>query len=284
MRIAGAVWRFWLVRDHLAEGRGWTEELLALPGAARRSAARAKAISAAGSLAYWMHDYDSVRAPYEESLEIYRELGDRPGEAAEAYNLAFAYMLEGDMGAAQKSLHVSAEISRRLDDPVRLAYATMGLSFIALQEGDFDAGGALVEDARRTFLEAGDLWGVTLTSGTQAGLAMKEGDHERARASTLDSLAAAEALGNTLSIAVSLQELAVVEIRQGRPDRGIRLAGAAQRIKEEVGGEAPPLIVGLDDPLEVAKGSLSDERTGELYDEGRAMTLEQAIDYARRDS
>jgi predicted ATPase/class 3 adenylate cyclase len=284
LRIAGAVWRFWQVRDHLAEGRRRTEELLALPGAAAPSAARAKALSAAGSLAYWLHDPESVREAYEESLAIYRELGDRPGEAEGAYNLAFAYMLEGDMGAAKKILHVAVEVSRRLDDPVRLAYANMALSFIAGHEGDLDAGGALVEDARRTFLEAGDLWGFAVASGTQAAFAMKEGDHERARISMLDSLDAAEALSNNLSIAVSLQGLAILAIRQRRPERGLRLAGAAQRIKEEAGGEAPPLIVGLDDPLEIAKGSLPGERIGALYEEGRSMSLEQAMAYARGES
>jgi predicted ATPase/class 3 adenylate cyclase len=284
LRIAGAVWRFWQVRGHLSEGRKWTDELLALPAAAARTAARAKALLAAGSLAYWLRETDSVRGPYEESLAIYRELGDRLGEAEAAYNLAFAHMLAGDFRAAGETLRFAADMYRESNDPVRLAYANMAQSFVAFHDGDLDRTDALVEDARRTFRERGDLWGVSVTAGTKAAVALNRGDFEGARAATFDSLDAAEALGNTLSMAVAFQGLAVLAIRLGRPEVGIRLAGAVDRIKEVAGGEPPPEIVGLEDPMEVVKGSLPDDRIAALWEEGRMMNLDEALALARREA
>jgi predicted ATPase/class 3 adenylate cyclase len=282
LRIAGALWRFWRLRGHMAEGRRWTDELLALPAAAARTAGRAKGLSAAGSLAYWLRDMESVREPYEESLAICRELGDRRGEAEGAYNLAFAYMLAGDIAAAKDIVQVAVDIYRGLDDRFGLAYANMARSFVALQEGDLEAAGMSVEDARRAFLELGDLWGVAVTSSTKAALALKRGDHDHSRVFSLESLDANEKLGDTLGMAVAIQALAVLAVRVNHPETGVRLAGAVDRIKEIAGGEPPPAMVGLEDPREIAKGSLTDGRIAELWKVGRAMSFDQTIALARR--
>jgi predicted ATPase/class 3 adenylate cyclase len=282
LRLAGYLWRFWQLRGHLAEGRRWTDELLAMPAARNRTASRAKALSAAGSLAYWLRDTNSLRGPYEESLAIYRELGDRRGEAEAAYNLGFANLLSGDLRAAQELYRRAAEIHRDLDDPIRLAHATAAQGMVAYQEGDLETTEALVEEAHVTFQDVGDLWGIVLTSGLVCALALRGGDYDRARPAAIEALEANLALGNTLGNAVSIQALAVLAVRLGRPEAGVRLAGAIDRIKEVAGGEAPPAIVGLEDPREIAKDFLTEGRIAELWEEGRAMRLDEAIALARR--
>jgi tetratricopeptide (TPR) repeat protein len=281
LRMAGALWRFWQMRDHLAEGRRWTDELLGLPGASARTAARGKALAAAGSLAYWLRDAEAVRGPYKESLAIYRELEDRRGEAEATYNLGFASFLTGDLRGAKELFERASEMYRQLDDPIRLAHGSAALAMVAYREGDLEATGALVDEARTTFRTVGDLWGIALTSGQLAALALKRGDYERCRAVSLESLEANERLGNTLGMAVSFQALAVTAIRLGRPEAGVRLAGVADRIREVTGGEAPPAIVGLEDPLEVATASLTEQQIAALLDEGRAMSMVDAMAYAR---
>jgi hypothetical protein len=49
---AGALWRFWQQRGHLAEGRRWLEEVLAMPSGQAPTAARAKALAGAGGIAW----------------------------------------------------------------------------------------------------------------------------------------------------------------------------------------------------------------------------------------
>jgi predicted ATPase/class 3 adenylate cyclase len=283
LRITGALWRFWQVRGHLAEGRRWSDDVLALPGAAARTCSRAKALSAAGSLAYWLRDTDSVRGPYEESLTIYQELGDPRGEAEALYNLGFAYLLAGEYPAAQDLYQRAADMYRGLDDPRRLAHAITAMAMAAYQQGDLETTDVLNEEARATFLRVGDLWGIALTAGQLTALGLKRGDLKRARAAAIDSLEANQALGSTLGNAVSIQALAVLAVRLGRPERGVRLAGAVDRIKEVAGGEAPQGIVGLEDPCEIAKTSLTQDRIEALREEGRAMTLDEATALARRE-
>lgn len=75
--------------------------------------------------------------------------------------------------------------------------------------------------------------------------------------------------------------MGVLAIRQGEPGRGIRLAGAAARMKELAGGEPPRTIVGLEDPLELVEGTMPRARIDQLWTEGRTLTSEAAIALAR---
>ena len=54
LRLAGALWRFWEVRGHLAVGRSWLSEMLRLAGSDAEAAARAKALLGAAVCAYYL--------------------------------------------------------------------------------------------------------------------------------------------------------------------------------------------------------------------------------------
>jgi hypothetical protein len=172
---------------------------------------------------------------------------------------------------------------RRLNDPVHAAHGNAALAMVAQQTGDLQEARALVEEARVTFLEAGDLWGIAQSLGQLAALALRLGDNEGCRTFCFESLEANQQLGNVFGIGVAIQALAVLAVRLGRAEVGLRLAGAVDRLRETAGGEAPPSIVGLDDPREVAKGSLTEKEIEALLVEGRAMSLDEAIALARRE-
>jgi predicted ATPase/class 3 adenylate cyclase len=282
LRLAGALWRFWQLRSHLTEGLAWTERLLSLPDAAARTMARARALGARGSLAYYLQDLEQVGRSYEESLAIAREAGDLRGQADGAYNLAFVHLLARDGRSAEALFEEAAERFREIGDEVGRAHANDGLALVASGEGDFARAERLLEENLRTFTAVEDMWGLALTSGQLAGISLSRGDLDRARAAALRSLAAGEALAAHVFNAVSVQALAVVAIRSGRIERGVRLAGFSDRLRELAGGEAPRSIVGLDDPWELAKDDLPPERIEALAHEGRSMGVDEGLAYARQ--
>ncbi|HWT79799.1 MAG TPA: NB-ARC domain-containing protein, partial [Candidatus Methylomirabilis sp.] len=63
LRLAADLWRFWLVRSHMREGRERLERVLVLPGAEKRTNARAKALHHAGTIIHEISDYTEAR-PY----------------------------------------------------------------------------------------------------------------------------------------------------------------------------------------------------------------------------
>jgi Adenylate and Guanylate cyclase catalytic domain len=120
-------------------------------------------------------------------------------------------------------------------------------------------------------------------TGELSFLAFRMGDLRRARAAAVRSLEGGLAMGGRDWSAVAIQALAVLSIHEGNVERGVRLAGAADRFREIAGGEAPPAIVGQEEPLDLARGKLPPERIESLWEEGRALTLEQAAALARED-
>ena len=89
MRMAAALWRFWQIRAHMTEGREILADLLEAD-AEVEPAIRARALSAAGSLAYWQNDGPTCIAYYEASLGLRRDLGDQADVASSLYDLGHA--------------------------------------------------------------------------------------------------------------------------------------------------------------------------------------------------
>jgi predicted ATPase len=80
LRLAGALDSFWAMSGSLSEGRRWLEQSLAC-GAAAPDPARAKALYALARLAQLQTDQPAALRAHEESLSLYRQLGERHGIA-----------------------------------------------------------------------------------------------------------------------------------------------------------------------------------------------------------
>src|SRR5207253_2278345 len=81
LRLGGALWRFWHVRGHHREGHEWLMRLLARDkssGCGDRGARvrRARALNAAGLLAWYQGDSETTHRLAVESLAIGRALND----------------------------------------------------------------------------------------------------------------------------------------------------------------------------------------------------------------
>jgi hypothetical protein len=63
--------------------------------------------------------------------------------------------------------------------------------------------------------------------------------------------------------------------------RALRLAGASEAIKEAAGAQAPPQFLDLPDPREEARRTLGEAAVAAARNEGRAMSIEQTVAYAR---
>jgi predicted ATPase len=74
LRLGTALFRYWEIREYLAEGRDRLGRLLKLAGAAAPTKLRVRALFAAGVLAGEQGDYASADALINESQDIAREL------------------------------------------------------------------------------------------------------------------------------------------------------------------------------------------------------------------
>src|SRR5205823_6050795 len=102
---------FWLIRNHVREGQTFLEKVLA--GSEEEvTSARAEALRYLGILLETMGEYKQAEKPCEESLALYRQLGDPAGVAWARYALG---QVAFDLILLRKVLFVSQAGSTALD-------------------------------------------------------------------------------------------------------------------------------------------------------------------------
>jgi tetratricopeptide (TPR) repeat protein len=283
LRIVGALWRFWHLDGHLSEGRRWAAAVLALPSAAGRTVARAKALSAAGGLAYWQGDVLAVRAAYAEALAISEELGDEALQAQATYDLAFAYGLIPTRAHSRRLLEKSRMMFERVGNAVGVADTLWALAMMAGLTGDYTTARTLAEESVRLHRGLGDAFGL-VDALNELGRATRElGQFDTARSCFRETLQGLAPIGYRTAVAITLDNLAALEHRLGHHIRALRLAGAADALTEQAGGQVPPEFADLPDLRQAARAFHPEEHIAAAWAKGRAMSLEEAVEYARID-
>jgi predicted ATPase/DNA-binding XRE family transcriptional regulator len=162
LRLAGALWPFWMIRGHYAEGRHWLEQLLQAGGRSP-AAARAKALHGIGQMARNLRDYGSATTALEESVRIARELGDRPNIAWRLEALADVALKQGDYARSTVLGGESLQSLRDLGDKVGIGWSLRSLGRMHQRRGDLDQAEPLYREALALLRACPDQLGVIWT-------------------------------------------------------------------------------------------------------------------------
>lgn len=282
LRLGAALWRFWMLRSHLAEGRKWLTELLALPNRDTEVSVRARAVMALGSVTYWQNDFDSTRVHYLEALRLYRETADVRGLAEAIYNAGFISLIESDPTDARRYFQESRSLALEHRDEQGLANAAWGLAICAIQERKLDEAKSWGEEALEKFTSVGNAFGASMAKFVFFQVARFSGDRPSAYRYLLGFQDDAEILGDVGSTQGTLLLLSALEYEAGRYDEATKLMGAAQMLTEKYGGGSPRRLIEVEDPRPAARRVHGDEQTAQLWEEGRAMSPQEAIAFLRK--
>jgi len=248
-------------------------------GVQRRVAA---ALGNLGMVAAEQGDYPAARAWHEQSLAIWRELGDRLGIARDLISLGNVVHAQGDELAARSLYEQSLAIERELGDQRGTAVVLHCLAGVAYYRNDYAAARLLLDQALVVRRELGDRWGIASTLNNLGMVAHEEGDYPSSRALLTESLAMRRDLFDRSGMAESLEALASLAFTLGRTEQGARLCGHAARLRDEIGSaDLPSERARYDRRIASARASLGNDAAFDVaWQEGHAMTLEQAIEYA----
>jgi predicted ATPase len=282
LRMAGAIWRFWHQRGHFTEGRLLLDELLALPSDVPEGV-KAKALTAAGGLAYWQRDYVAARHFYEEALAIRRRLG-RPSEIAESlYNLGFPLAVEGETDRAQHLYEESRELYSSIDDEHGEAYALSALGVIADVKGQFAQARDLVRDSLTRFQQIEDTFGQLNSLTLLARLSHRLGDFDEAHLLLKEAIEAYAEVGNHSGLSWALSELAHLQLDEGRVRHAVAVAAGSSALSEKLGAAVPASLIRVPDIRAAAALQLSPEEIRVAWAEGFGRSLRETVDFALRD-
>jgi predicted ATPase/serine/threonine protein kinase len=280
LRLGAALFRFWEMREYLAEGRDRLGKLLKLPSAAAPTKTRARALFAAGVLALEQGDYASaevlitenldvarqlddkqsvavslnalaviardrgdVRTAHSllaESLELWRELGDQKAVARSLSNLANIVKLQGDNVRARSLYAECLSIFQELGDLTGVAWSMNYLGDVARDQGDSAAARTLYEDGLAIFREVDDRWGIAGTLADLGSLAREQGNYHTAHSMYRESIKLFQELDHKRGIARLLECFACAAAIQLEAQRSLRLAGAAAALRHNIGAPLTP--------------------------------------------
>lgn len=281
---AGALWRFWQQRGHIAEGARWFAEVLALPSGSGATAARAKALIGAGGIAWWQRDREAAGRFYSESVDVERLLGDPAGIAEALYNQAFV-VAGDDIDAATRLVDEALALFRDVGDERGVAKTLTMLVIGDARAGRWARVASCLEEVVAILRRLGDRLQLAFDLVWLGFAYGRLGRVEDARSAALEALRLFEAGDNATGIGIALSNLAFLATWEGRHQDSIRLAAAAARLKERVGGP-PGGFAGIleGNPVDEASPHLDVDAVRRAWDEGSGMSLEETIRLAERGS
>jgi non-specific serine/threonine protein kinase len=319
LRLAGALWRFWITRGYYEEGRRWCEGALEKGD---RAAAQARVLAGLGHFALWQGDLGRAEASAQEGLKLSKEVGIEGVIASDfLIILGEALSKRGDNKPAKELLEAALVLSREAEDKRCITWSLGSLANVSCSQGDHERARELYEEGLALARELGgaETIGAQLISlgyefllegdheraaalnqeaaallrnrGYRTGLecaldnlgwaALMRGDYERAAELFDESVVLCKELGDKPTAAESLEGLACAAAARGEAERVARLLGAAQGLYEAEGYHHTPRERAIREPyLADGRSRIDGEVWEAVFEEGQAMTLEEAIEYA----
>ncbi len=236
LRLAGSLVWFWYFRGYLSEGRTWLERMLALEGNSAPTVARAKALSAAGVVAYLQGDYPLARTRLEEGLSMWRTLNDVRGTA---FALTFLGRVAQQLGEPRAGDlgEESAALFREHGDKWGLALSLDFLGEVARERGEHSRAEELHRESLSLYLEVGHSWGVALELSHFGHIALRAGDYATARQRLEEAIEIQRAVGDKWMLAWTLHNLGDVVRAQGDHERAAALREESLHLFQELGGK-----------------------------------------------
>ncbi len=167
LRLGVALRTFWDVHGPSREGRIFLERALAMKEGVALPL-QARALFTAANLAFLQSDFEQAEAYCQQSLGIFRELGDRSGIAHALYLLAWIAKddIAIDIALAEEALALFRELGNRR----YIAWSIYMLAYLDLLPGEYQNAFRLLEESLALHQELGNTRGIAYSLFMKAQL------------------------------------------------------------------------------------------------------------------
>jgi predicted ATPase len=232
-RLAAALSWYWHLRGRWPDGYAWLQRALAVASGGSK-ALRALLLSRAGYLASVLRDADRVVSYSEESIALYRELGDQEGMAfalATLVVVAFEHHADREHGRAlsQESLDLYRQASNKWGS--RHVLGLLGFAY-AREQPDYSV--ACWQESLALARELGVPDGIAWALYGLGIAAFFAGELEQAMAAFTEGLPLSHAVGQPYLVVESLIFMEMIALRQGDFEQAKAIAREA--LEEEIRG------------------------------------------------
>lgn len=281
-RIAAALRFFWANYSHHGEGLRWSRAAIEAT-AESRSTARLKLLMSNGLFLINHGDVVSAAVSYEKCLAESREMDDLVHRIRAYHGLAAVAVLQHKFDVAEEYLKESLVLSRASDEILYTAHGLGSYGDLEMCRGNLAAARPLLEESLALAREIGDNRILSPVHFNVGIIDYLEGAYSSAAFNLGEALRIAESLGSNVMIACVLDGAAAIAGVERNFEDSVRLAGAAEALREQIGcGIEPAEKAFRDKYLAETRAALDEEAMADHYEKGRSTPLDESITLARR--
>ncbi|HLL40229.1 MAG TPA: tetratricopeptide repeat protein [Rubrobacteraceae bacterium] len=228
-------------------------------------------------------DYRRATGLIEECVALSRQKGDGPLLAGSLLFLAHVHYGRGDPERAIELFEESIDLFREWGDKYGLAACLISLGRVVYARGDLGRAAKLTEEAVALLREAGagGSWDAAVGLYNLGWMALLGNELDKARDLYEESLALARDIEMNPLVVYGLEGFACVAGAQAEAQRAAQLWGAAEALHEAKGiPRDPDWLAEADARISAVRSVLGEEAWEVAWGKGRAMSMEQAIEYA----
>jgi predicted ATPase len=277
LRLAGAVWRFWAMRGHMAEGVRRLESLLGKDK--HPTTSRAESLSGATVMRVdGGGDLGLAMLQAEEALAIYRAQGDAWGIAHSLFLLGATANETADFPRAKPPLEDGLRRFRELGDEHYALLTAMQLAWTYAELGDDQHARALEEEGLRQSRATGNQRMEARFLDSLALHARREGRIRDALLMQAASIRTFRELGDLNSTADSVSRFAITLAVDGRAANATRLLSKSLALYQELGEKVPHYVARRnEETLSRIRAVLDEDAFSGAMEEGRTLTVDDAV-------
>ena len=283
LRAKGLLWHGLLLMrragDHLSSSRLF-DEALALFRAGGDLNGASETLQAEGDMCRDQGEWKLAHQRYAESLELAEQTGNSYLIAHGWMGLALCVQEEGKFETAQHYWTQMLEWAERAKNDVSVALALNGLGEMARYRGEWEGAARYYDRTLNLAREQGNESRMAMALHNQGYVALYRGEPERAGQLFAESLSLYKERQYQKGVAECLAGLGKIAAATGSLETAARLCGATEAILEGLGTQLDTLDrADYERTLGTLRSQLG-ERLKTLLDEGRAMSMTQAVEFA----
>lgn len=273
------VQHFWYLRGHFHEARHWLAEALALSQEA--NTLHALLLNRVGKFARLQGDIALAQSCHEEALVIQERLGDELGQCRSLENLAILVGTQGDYGRARTLLEQTLVIDRRSRGLRPVVSTLNNLAIVLRRLGDLAEAERLYLEGTQLCRETNNLTSLSYTLHGLGEVNLERGEPEAALPYLRESITLRHQLGDRPELALSLKTMGYARLQLGDAAAAAHLCAASERLQQEL-GITPAAAYQAEAARKVNEicNLLGEEAFNRLWQEGRDLTLDQAVSLA----
>jgi len=229
VRLAAALWFYWLIFGQVPEGRDWLRRAGEIVGEPTKD--QAKGLWVQGHLASVQGDLDTAVRLLEQAQELARELRDPLTEARAAKRLGAVAMHSGDLTRAEALLDDALAQLEVLDETgASTAHAQVALALTRFLRGDLAGAVELGDRTVVSCQQRNDHYLLAYALNVLARAEFALGRLQSAAAHAKQAVWVRKTLPDSMTLMFSLDLLSWITAAAGDHERAATLAGAAGRI------------------------------------------------------